>query len=131
MKILKAISVYTLCAMLVCMPMSCVGPMGTAQGNALKTEISAQIEAGEVSEELGLFLIAEINKRMDPNYSGGIDWDAILKSGGGILLAAVSAYTGVRITRGPAKPMDKSNAGILDDLVAEFKAKKEEGEPSA
>jgi len=131
MKILKTLSVYTLCAMLVCMPMSCVGPMSPAQGNALKTEISAQIDAGEVSEELGLFLIAEINKRMDPNYSGGIDWDSILASGGGILLAAVSAYTGVRITRGPAKPMDKSQASILEDLIAEYKAKQGGGEEQA
>lgn len=125
MKFLKKIATYLLCAIIVCMPMSCIGPMPQAQGVAMKTEINKQMEDGDISEELGNYLLAEITKRMDPSYSGGVDWDAILKSGGGILLAAVSAYTGVRITRGPAKKLDKSQAALLEDLIADFKVKKD------
>lgn len=122
MKFLKKTATYLLCAIIVCMPMSCLGPMPQAQGAAMKTEINKQMEEGDISAELGSFLLAEITKRMDPNYSGGIDWDAILKSGGGILLAAVSAYTGVRISRGPAKKLDKSQARLLENLIADYEA---------
>lgn len=133
MKFLKNTATYLLCAIIVCMPMSCVGPMGQAQGTAMKTEISKQIDAGEISEQLGLFLIAEINKRMDPNYSGGLDWDLILKSAGGIGLAVIGSLTGIRLQRGPAKPMDKSQANLLKDMLAQFAASKDPkvGDPNA
>lgn len=118
MKILKTLSVSLICAVLVLAPVSCVGPLPLAQGEAVKVEIQAQIKAGDISPELGAFLIAEIDKRMDPNSSGDIDWDLILKSLGGIGLAVVTSITGVRLTRGPAKPLDKSQAGLLKEVLA-------------
>ena len=128
MKFLKHLSTYLLCAVLVLLPMSCQGPLPFAQGSALKTEVHAQVKAGDISPELGAYLIAEIDKRMDPNYSGGIDWDLVLKSGGGIALSVISALTGVRLVRGPAKPMDKSQAEILNEIIADWTADDEDDE---
>lgn len=126
MKFLKNTATYLLCAIILCAPMtSCKGPMPKQQGSALKIEINNQMRDGSISPELGRLLIAEIARRTDPNYSGGIDWEVVLASTGGILIAALSAYTGVRLKRGPAKPMNKSNAKILKELIAQAKAKME------
>ncbi len=132
MNFFKKPAAYFLCAVLLFAPMtSCVGPLPPEQGNAMIVEIKKQKEEGKVSPELAAFLIKTIQERMDPDYSGSIDWDQVMLIGGGLLSAVVASLTGVRLTRGAAKPLDKSQADILKSLVAEYEARKAGSKPRA
>jgi hypothetical protein len=86
-------------------------------------EVKKQKAEGLISPELADEVVAFIERRMDPDdpLNQGVDWEAVLYSGGGILLSILSAYTGVRITRGPPKPMDSSDADTLKEIIAQFK----------
>ncbi len=124
MKLIKKTATYLLCAILFLAPMtSCIGGIPPAQGQAAITEIKTQVKEGSLSKELGDLLIQRIMARMDPNYSGEIDWDQIMVVGGGILSAVIASVTGVRLARGPAKPLDGSQASLLKDLLARHKMK--------
>lgn len=122
MKLIKNIPTYFLCLFLVFAPLtmtSCIGSMPEQQGHSLIMEVEAQVREGLISRQVGDSLIQMIEFKMDPANSGGVDWDAVLLSVGGIASAVIASVTGVRITRGPAKPMDPSQADMLKDLLAE------------
>ncbi|KKN08010.1 hypothetical protein LCGC14_1061030 [marine sediment metagenome] len=124
MNFLKKPAAYLLCAVLLFAPMtSCKGPLPAEQGNAMIVEIEKQKVEGKLSPELAAFLIKTIQERMDPNYSGGIDWDQVMLIGGGLVSAVFASLTGVRLTRGAAKPMDKSQADILKKLISDWKGR--------
>lgn len=91
------------------------------EGAALIAEIEAQVRAGIISPELGQVMIQQVRDGMAGH---GIDWPTIGASIGGIGLAVLSSITGVRITRGPAKPMDKSQAEVIREMIAERAAAK-------
>lgn len=123
MKFIKHLSIYVVCAMLVFLPMSCSGPLPQVDGQIMITEIQKQQAEGFLSPELASFLIGEIQKRMDPD-SSGIDWESAMQSAGSVLIAAASAYAGVRVVRGPATKLNKSQADALREMLASYVAQK-------
>jgi hypothetical protein len=125
---MRKLAAYFVCLTLVFMPMtSCMGAQLTPQaGQTLHAEVDAQQRDGLITPAKATALHEAIDGLMSEQ---GIDWETILYTVGG---AALTAITGVRISRGPAKPMDKSQAQELKDMLAERRASKEaEGEVGA
>lgn len=106
----------------------CVGlGLAPAEKSAVIAEVEAQVREGTMTQAQGE-AIKEIIES-----DGQIDWDAILYGAGGLALSVITALTGVRIQRGPGKPMDKSQASALRDLVEQHMARKsaEQAMPAA
>jgi len=127
---MRKLATYVFCLFLVFMPMtSCIGPQVSPQAGAtLIAEIDAQERDGLLTPAKALALREAVEEMMS---EGGVDWETLLYTVGG---AALTAITGVRISRGPAKPMDKSQAQELKDMLAErraAKAKEDEGAEGA
>ena len=118
---IRDLPTYAVCLLIFCMPMtSCMGAqLSPAAGSTLHAEVDAQTRDGLISPAKATALHEAIDGLMSEQ---GIDWETILYTVGG---AALTAITGVRITRGPAKPMDKSQARELQDMLAERREAKE------
>lgn len=119
---MRKLATYVFCLFIVFAPMaSCIGSQLSPQaGNTLIAEINEQEKAGFISPSKATALRETIAELMN---GGGVDWETILYTVGG---AALTAITGVRLTRGPAKPLDKSEAKDLKEFLAERRKAKEE-----
>lgn len=124
---MRKLATYTFCLCLVFMPLtSCLGARLSPQAGAtLHAEVDAQVRDGLITQVKATALHEAINDLMTEQ---GIDWETILYTVGG---AALTAVTGVRISRGPAKPMDKSQALELKDMLAERRAMKRSEDEAA
>ena len=110
-----------LCALLAFAPLTaCTVPqLAPAQGAALIQEIDSQERDGLLTPAKAEALREAIRQLVEGEP---FDWESMLYQIGG---AALFALTGVRIMRGPAKPLDKSQAEVLRELVEAARKAKE------
>ena len=115
---MKKLPTYALCAFLAFAPMtSCTTPLPAPQGNAMIQEIELQKAEGKISEETANFMIAQIKKQMSEDP--GIDWDAVLKVGGGVASAVLASLTGIHFM--PSRSgVKKSQAQLLQEMLDRF-----------
>lgn len=121
---MKALLSGILVAVLAIASMSSCQGLGLSpeQKETLLIEVQAQEDEGLISSaEAGM--LREILER-----DGQFDWGALGTALGGIALSIVGAITGVRIQRGPAKPVDPSQASLLKELLATHQRRQEEQE---
>lgn len=124
---MKTILTYVFCLMLVVVPViGCVSPTITDdQYTTFVAEVDAMERDGTLTE-------AEADTLREWAFTltddgGGVDWDRIGEIGLGMLGAVVAALTGVRVVRGPAKPVDKSQGALLSGLLDDYRRQKSGG----
>lgn len=110
---MKKIAIWALMPFLVFPPLtSCRAFFTDEQRAAILEEINAQERDGLISSAK-----AQALREVLVESDGGVDWETISTIAGGVGLSIVGALTGVRLQRGPAKPLPKSQAAELRSLL--------------
>lgn len=123
----RVAAVYLLCLVVVLAPVACLGPT--------LTEDQYSMFLGEVAamEREGTLTAAEAETLREwaeslKSNGGGVDWDRVTEIGVGMIGAVLAALTGVRLTRGPAKPVDRSQGKLLPEVLSDYLAKRQREE---
>ena len=113
---MKAFGIWFLCIAITFTP-AC-GVLTDDQQIAVLAEIEAQAQEGLLTEAEAAFLREKVMS------DGDWDWEAIGAVVGGLATAVLGSLLGVRLTRGPAKPLDKSQASVLAELLEDARKRK-------
>ena len=124
------LSTYLLCGVLALAPApilltSCTTPITTTQQANLHAEVDALRASGSISDIQAAWLHAQIDEMAK---GGGVDWGALGETLLAIGGAVGAALFGVRITRGPAKPMEKSQTEVLREMIESARKAKQNAE---
>ncbi len=90
----------------------------TSRQNVLE-QIAALEEAGTVTHAQ-----AQAMREVTEDLADGTSWDDIAAIVAEIGVVIAASVFGVRLTRGPAKPLDPVGAKLLQDMVAEEKRRR-------